>query len=185
MREWRDVAGFEGRYQVSSDGYVRSLPDVDERGRCMPGVILRPKITEKGYLCVLLDDRKSRRVHRLVASAFIPNPSGLPQVNHLDGIKSNNRFTNLVWCSNADNQQHRYEVLKHRPAMLGKTGAACPNSKPVVGICKMTGVATRYAGAADAARALGITQSGISGAARGTTSSGGAMSYKGYFWQYE
>lgn len=96
---WRDIKGYEGKYQVSSWGRVRGANG-----------ILTPYKTSKGYLKVGLcnggrcSDKK--RVHRLVAAAFIPNPYGLPQVNHLDGNKENNSVTNLEWCTNQQNMNH-------------------------------------------------------------------------------
>ena len=178
MRQWADVKGLEGRYQVSDDGFVRSLPDIDERGRFMPGFVLKAKLTSKGYMVVVLCG-KSRRVHRLVAETFIPNDANLPQVNHKDGRKANNKVGNLEWTNNSANQLHRYSVLKHKPAMLGRTGALCKNSKPVRGLNLSTGEHLEFAAASEAARALSISSSGISLAARG-----GLASYKGWQWEY-
>lgn len=114
--EWRDVIGYEGRYQVSSLGRVKTIAhtlfDSAGRYRRFPDKILsliyghNPKY---GYAHVSLNkDGQSKRiwVHRLVASAFIANPNNLPQVNHKDGNKRNNKVENLEWCSCADNLKH-------------------------------------------------------------------------------
>lgn len=96
MEIWTDIEGFEN-YQVSTWGRVRS-------SKC----ILKPYENQKGYLKVgLTRDGKchKKRVNRLVAQAFIPNPNGLPQVDHIDGNKQNNSVTNLRWVDNATNQQ--------------------------------------------------------------------------------
>lgn len=180
-REWLNIAGTDGRYQVSSDGYVRSLPDIDHRGQFMLGKILRPAINEKGYEYVSVN-RKSRRVHILVASAFVENPDNKPQVNHEDGNKRNNKSDNLTWVTNGENQVHRYEVLGHISHLKGKTGAACANSKPVRSIDIITKSVTLYAAAdeaAEAGRALGIDGSGISLAANGKL-----QTYKGHRWEW-
>jgi hypothetical protein len=178
-REWKDVRGLVGRYQVSDDGYVRSLPDIDLRGRFMTGCILKAGVTEKGYLHVSLGG-KSYRVHRLVAQAFISNPDKLPQVNHKDGVKSNNHWLNLEWSTNGENQKHRYRVLKHTPHLLGRTGSLCPNSKPIEGRCVKTGKRVRYAGASEAARALGLR----SGASISMAANGRLRTSAGYIWSY-
>ena len=90
--EWRDIKGYEGLYQISNLGRVHSYYKRD---------ILEPK-EDKGYLRVGLyknGKRKPYSIHRLVAEAFIPNPNNYPQVNHKDEDKSNNRVSNLEWCT--------------------------------------------------------------------------------------
>lgn len=178
MRRWKDIQGLEGRYQVSDDGYVRSLPDIDARGRFMPGHILKHGVNEKGYAHVALGRSGSHRVHRLVAEAFVEREG--PQVNHKDGDKLHNHWMNLEWCTNSDNQRHRYATLGHKSATLGKTGINCPNSKPVVARETATGKLVGYFGsAAEAGRALAIDSSGISMAVRGQL-----RSYKGMRWAF-
>ena len=104
---WKDVVGYEGLYEVSNLGNVRSL---NWRGtRCARMLCKRPN--NYGYLCVLLSSKnvsKKLTVHRLVASAFLDNPSEFSDVNHIDEDKTNNSVWNLEWCSHADN------VLKYR-----------------------------------------------------------------------
>lgn len=175
-REWRDVPGC--LYQVSSDGYVRSLPDIDHRGQFMLGKILTPKVTEKGYETVVIN-RCTCKVHRLVANAFVPNPHLKPQVNHEDGNKRNNRKENLTWVTNGENQTHRYRVLKQVSHLAGKTGAASPNSKPVRSIHVVSREVVEFCGSSDAGRILNIHQTGICAAANGKL-----RTYKGYQWEW-
>ena len=95
---WKDIEGFDGKYQISSWGRVRSA-----RGT------LKTYENKKGYLKIgLYKNGKyhKRRINRLVAQAFIPNPYDLPQVNHIDGNKKNNSVTNLEWVTDSANKKH-------------------------------------------------------------------------------
>ena len=109
---WKDIKGYEGKYQVSSFGRVRSLDHIARRERDghrndipVKGRLLEPRTKRKGYQQVRLS-HKDFQVHRLVAEAFIPNPQNLPQVNHIDEDKTNNRADNLEWCNNKQNSDH-------------------------------------------------------------------------------
>ena len=106
---WKDVVGFEGLYKVSDRGNVRSVERRDSIGRKVGGRIMKPIPNANGYIRVGLCKngiRKNKRVHRLVAEAFIPNPEKLPEVNHKDEIKTNNELSNLEWCTKEYNSNH-------------------------------------------------------------------------------
>lgn len=108
MEIWKDIAGYGGRYQVSSWGRVRSI-----QGNKV--TILKPYRNDKGYLKVSLhkDSKNNKhRVNRLVALAFVDNPYNLPQVNHKDGNKENNSFTNLEWTTDEINKRHSSMLKK-------------------------------------------------------------------------
>ena len=113
MEEWRDVAGYEGCYEVSNLGRVRSVDRsfVTKTGKVVPiaGVEKHPHVNPNGYMEVNLhrgSKHKLARVHRLVAEAFIPNPECKPEVNHIDGNKLNNSAVNLEYCTNDENNEH-------------------------------------------------------------------------------
>lgn len=113
MSCWEDIPGWEGRYKVSDDGRVRSL--VGKRGEHVIPHELKQKIDRYGYPVVCLRERASGRkkfptVHRLVACTFLPNPDSKPQVNHKNGIKTDNRVENLEWSTNAENIQHAFDT---------------------------------------------------------------------------
>ena len=100
--EWRDVVGYEGLYQVSDQGRVKSFKWNKER-------FLKPSMDKDGYLLVTLcagGKRKTLKVHRLVCEAFHENPDNKPQVNHINEIKTDNRASNLEWCTCKQNVNH-------------------------------------------------------------------------------
>lgn len=99
-------------YKVSPDGQI-----FNPRGRAK-----KPSTTEKGYLVVNIRQH-ILKVHRIVAQAFIPNPDGLPQVNHINGDKTDNRVENLEWCTAGQNMQHSYDTNLHstRPVAMFTT----------------------------------------------------------------
>lgn len=111
--EWKDIEGYEGKYQVSNLGRVKSLERVVPNGesgfRIVKEKFLQTKSNQNKYIKVSLSGR-SFRVHRLVAEAFIENPNSLPEVNHKDGLKCNNVITNLEWCTPKHNINHNKKL---------------------------------------------------------------------------
>ena len=106
---WKDIKGYEGLYQVSNMGKIKSL----KFSHGNKEKILKGNKEKFGYLVVTLYKNKGRKnfkIHRLVAETFIPNPKNLPQVNHIDGNKQNNRIDNLEWCTAKENTNHAHKT---------------------------------------------------------------------------
>jgi hypothetical protein len=127
---WRDVPGLEGRFEVSDTGRVRSLDrKVTQIGRWGTQLVrsergreLSIRLDRYGYSKLSSSELKETQVHRVVASAFCENPEGKPQVNHKNGIKTDNRAENLEWCTNSENHRHAVDVLGRKPNVpAGKT----------------------------------------------------------------
>lgn len=124
---WKDIKGYEGLYQVSNLGRVKSLKRITKipnAKRIEKEKILKSHVNkESGYIYVILCSKgktKGFRVHRLVAQTFIPNPNNLPQVNHKDEYKSNNCVDNLEWCSSKYNNNYGNKRIKSQKARYKK-----------------------------------------------------------------
>lgn len=103
MEIWKWVPGFEGKYDISTDGQIRSyVPD----GHCRP---IKPFPRKNGYRAVKLDG-KDYLFHRLMAQAFIANPHKLKEINHRDGNKANNALSNLEWTTRSENLKHAFRL---------------------------------------------------------------------------
>lgn len=139
---------------------------------------LKPHKITNGYLQVELQGIP-RLVHRLVAENFLPNPNNLPQINHINGIKTDNRLVNLEWCTNSENQKHAYKLGLNKV-----TGKAGKPKKSVLQIDIQTNqVIAEYKSIAEAARAVGIkTSSNIGGCCKNLY---GRKTIAGYKWEYK
>lgn len=121
IEEWKYVKGYTGLYSISNEGRVQSH---------LTGKILNPAINHKGYLIVQLSlqgHKRNKRIHRLVAEAFIPNPNNLPEVDHIDNDMKNNKVENLRWVTGSCNTRNR-EVCRSATSSYNgvqktKTGA--------------------------------------------------------------
>ena len=169
---WKAAKGYEGYLEVSTLGNVRSI---DRMITVHDGLRIYEKPVEgkekaqhknvqTGYMQIGVGHRKRVTVHRLVAATFIPNPRNLPQVNHKNFDRTDNRVENLEWCTNGENSLHSMynkEDSRLRPCVSLTTGK-------------------RYKSQAEAARDIGDSQSNVSRSCR----SGGKRSVKGHRFVY-
>ncbi len=127
MKEiWKDICNCKG-YQVSNYGRVKSLPKKTKNQYSYKEIILKQSSDKNGYKVVGINN-KTKKVHRLVAEAFIPNPKNLPQVNHISGIKEDNNISNLEWCTCKQNINHAFKNELIKP----KKGKECWNAKNII-----------------------------------------------------
>ena len=134
MERWKDIQGYEGLYQVSSEGRVKSLERYDACNRLVEEKILK-QIENSGYLYVQLSKcgtKKRFSVHRLVAENFIPNPNNLQQVNHKDENKKNNKVDNLEWCTSDYNLSYGTRIERINKSKEKYLGVSTHNSKKVM-----------------------------------------------------
>lgn len=146
--EWRDIPHYEGLYQVSNLGQIRSIDRFVRRGigttKMLKGIILNPLFQRNGYIFVILSKNgKTKRmaIHRAVALAFIPNPDNKSEVNHINEDKRDNRVSNLEWITIHDNRCYGTRIERgianrdqtgKKNGMFGRKGAMNPQSRKIL-----------------------------------------------------
>lgn len=175
---WKRVSGYEDLYLINEYGVIMSQKN---------SRIIKPYVRGNGYACVHLSKNgefNTVNVHRLVARHFVPNPHSFEVVNHVDGVKTNNHYKNLEWCTHSNNIRHAWKndlikiTEKSRKAssqnMINYIESGGRN-KAV--ICKETGIT--YKSLSEASRQENIQESSINKALRGVYRTAG-----GYHWEY-
>ena len=183
---WKPIKGFEGSYEVSTLGNVRSVDRVivypNGGKRLRKGRELSQATNARGYKCVVLCTQKTRKdytVHRLVAQTHIPNPQNLPCVNHKDEITTNNNVNNLEWCTykyNNNYGQHARKIAVHF-------------EKPILQFDLSGNFIARYRSTWDAERRTGIKQGSICNVANFAIGMSKTkrryLSAGGYIWRWD
>lgn len=169
MEIWKGIDGYIGKYEVSNLGKVRVL-NYNRSGSPREKTLEK---TKKGYYAVDLSlngKRKKYKVARLVASAFVPNECGLPEVNHKDEEKTNDRADNLEWCDRTYNNNYGTRIIR----------AAEAHRKPILQYTKDGKLVAKWEGAKEAEKALGILDGNIWLCCNKKRKTAG-----GYVWRYE
>lgn len=169
---WKDIKGFEGKYQVSNLGNIKHLL---KHGKSK---ILNPSTEKHGYKVVVLYNKgtvRTFKVHRIVAETFIEKPLNKEQINHIDGNKTNNRVDNLEWCTAKENMNHAF---KNGLCNNKKNGKGVRAVK-VAQLDKENNLIAIYVSQTVAAKINNISTGVISACSRGILKTGG-----GYKWAY-
>lgn len=186
QEKWESIENYNGKYEVSNMGRVKSLCDKNGRKR---ELILTPRISKNGYLYVNLwgnSKSKTYKIHRLVAEKFCAKNDNPQCVNHINGVKTDNRAENLEWCSYSYNTKHALQnglmkaTIGEKDGMYGVHGKDHPSSKPLLQYDLQGNFIKEWENAVEAGKVLGYNGSSIQRCARGERKSA-----FGYIWKYK
>lgn len=177
---WRDVKDFEGFYQVSNFGRIKSLDRIIQQHHrnqrnvehIYKGKILKGNINKNGYITVDLHKKgkiKTFLLHRLIAETFIPKVKGKNIINHKDNNPTNNQVNNLEWCTQSENIKYAYEFGNKKP----------PHQKRIIQFDRNNNFICEWESQTQIERVLGIKQANISKVCLGKRSQAG-----GYLWEF-
>ena len=173
---WKDIPGYEGLYQVSNYGNVRSL------NYNRTGQIKELKQCFKNGYCFIPLRRKNYYVHRLVAEAFLENLENKSEVNHIDGDKYNNHVSNLEWCTRSENEKHKHRIGLASDNLTEEAREASRKAHMKSVRCITTG--KEFNSVNDAADYYNVCRTSISFCLSGRYKSAGRLNGKKLCWEY-
>lgn len=175
---WKDIDNYIGKYQISNLGRVKSLP---RNGTICSERILKIQKDRKGYSYVSFHKKKFK-VHRLVAQAFIPNPTNKPEVNHIDENKENNIVENLEWNTSKENIAHSFKIGLRKNVDLKKVSqyARLKNIKPIIQYDLLGNFIKKWESATEVQNCLGYKAQNV-----GACCLGKYKKSNGFIWQFE
>lgn len=182
---WKDISGYENKYQISNLGNVKSM---EMKLRVKGGVlrtkkekILKPMLGKRGYLVVnLWEDyiKKTATIHRLLMEHFVENPENKRCVNHINGIKTDNRLDNLEWATHTENNRHSWANGLNRSGNIGKTGYNSIRGIPVAQYSLDGTLIAEFGSGMEAKRGTGVSDSDINSVCSGKRQSAGGFMWK-------
>ena len=177
MKEiWKDIKEYEGLYQISNLGNIKSVNKKDSLGRKVNGKMMKPIKRKDGYLDITLHkngEAKHFLIHKIVAKTFIKNKNNYKEINHIDENKRNNNIDNLEWCDRSYNINYGKANKSRRKKLLNKRGkkiAQLDNNKQIIKI---------FPSLMQTVRELKLNKSHLSQCCNGKRKTTG-----GYYWQY-
>lgn len=181
---WKNIKGYEGFYQISNLGRVKSLKQKSFNREKIMKIIINPRFGYAQLNFRVNNKINCFKVHRLVAMAFIPNPENKPDVNHIDGNKLNNCVSNLEWCSKSENMIHAFKIglcfISEEKKIAMLNGLRKKLCKKVLQYDRFGNFIKEHDSTYDAADFVGGHQSNISSCCNGKS-----KTVKGFIFKYK